>query len=146
MSSIRQRPSEAAWDACKGLIRRLYLQQKLPVESVLQYLQEHGLNIRFVFLPLVCFPPHSQSVYSKAQLEYKLRQWKFRQNMTQEAWNYARHEISRRERVGKKSDVILCGVKLRPEVVRKETQRNRPLPRLGRSQPCELLIRVLNTT
>ncbi|KAI0872175.1 hypothetical protein GGS24DRAFT_508997 [Hypoxylon argillaceum] len=117
MSSIRQRPSEAAWDACKGVIRRLYLQQKLPVESVLQYLQEHGLNI------------------SKAQLEYKLRQWKFRQNMTQEAWNYVLHEISRRERVGKKSDVILCGVKLRPEVVRKETQRNRPLPRLGRSQP-----------
>jgi hypothetical protein len=89
------------------------------------------------------WPLHSQLIYSKAQLEYKLSQWEFRQKMKKEAWNFVRHEISRRERAGKKSDIILSGVKLRPEVVRRETLRNRPLPKLGRAQPCKPLIRII---
>ncbi|TGJ78998.1 hypothetical protein E0Z10_g9766 [Xylaria hypoxylon] len=117
MNSTGRELSDAVWDGWKGTIRRLYLQQQLPLELVLKHLRGNGLNA------------------SKAQLEYKLRQWRFRQKMNKEAWNFVRHRISRRERDGKKSAVILSGVKLRPEVIRKETLRNRPLPRLGRAQP-----------
>ncbi|KAI0535179.1 hypothetical protein GGR58DRAFT_519644 [Xylaria digitata] len=117
MSSTGRKLPEDVWDGWKGTIRRLYLRQQLPLKSVLEYLRERGLNT------------------SKAQLEYKLKQWRFRRNMNKEAWNFVRHKISRRERDGKKSNVILSGIQLRTETVSKETWRNGPLPSLGRVQP-----------
>ncbi|GAP91165.1 putative ankyrin repeat-containing domain protein [Rosellinia necatrix] len=119
MSSIRREPSEASWDDWKGTIRRLYLQQKRSRQYVLRYLKEHG------------FDHH----VTQAQLDFNLEKWKFRQKLTKEGWNFVRHTISKRERLGKRSAVVLSGVKLRPDVVRKETLRNRPLPRLGLTQP-----------
>ncbi|KAI0415058.1 ankyrin repeat-containing domain protein [Xylaria grammica] len=115
MTPTRREQSEADWDAWKSTIRRLYLHEKRPLKLVLEYLWENGFNA------------------SKAQLWRRLEQWRFRQNMNREAWNFVRHRISRRERAGKKSDVILSGVRLRPEAIHKETLRNRPLPKLGRA-------------
>ncbi|KAF2967665.1 hypothetical protein GQX73_g5906 [Xylaria multiplex] len=48
-----------------------------------------------------------------------------------------KRKISKRERYGRKSDVILSGIKLRPETVSKETWRNGPLPILQLNQICK---------
>ncbi|KAI0127455.1 ankyrin repeat-containing domain protein [Xylariales sp. AK1849] len=130
-SLTRLKPSEDDWDRQKGAIRRLFLQERCSIGKLVEYLEDHNIHV------------------SKSQVEYKLKQWKFRRLMDKKAWNFVRHRISKRKRDGKESEVILSGIRLRPETIHKETLRNRPLPRFGKTHqspspepPSELSLTV----
>ncbi|KAK9787165.1 hypothetical protein AB5N19_03052 [Seiridium cardinale] len=117
MSLSLRKPVEADWDRQKGTIRRLFLHQQCTIEELVERVKRNGI------------------IVSKAQMEYKLKQWRFRRNVDKKAWNCIRHRITKRERSGKKSEVILSGVRLKPETILRETMRNRPLPMLGKARP-----------
>ncbi|KAK9770128.1 hypothetical protein SCAR479_13233 [Seiridium cardinale] len=117
MSLSLRKPVEADWDRQKGTIRRLFLHQQCTIEELVERVKRNGI------------------IVSKAQMEYKLKQWRFRRNVDKKAWNCIRHRITKRERSGKKSEVILSGVRLKPETILRGTMRNRPLPMLGKARP-----------
>jgi hypothetical protein len=58
-------------------------------------------------------------------MEYKLKVWDFRRNLSKDAWRYIDDKITKRKLEGKDSDVILSGVRIKKSRIQKETSRNR---------------------
>ncbi|KAI0906918.1 ankyrin repeat-containing domain protein [Ustulina deusta] len=107
MSSSRPKLSEEQWLPHKALIRRLYLVEEMPLDKLVEQLRGHGLHV------------------TTNQLEYKLKKWNFRKNISKDAWVEIDHCISKRKREGKDSEVIFCGKRVKRETVEKETNRHR---------------------
>ncbi|KAH8766108.1 hypothetical protein F5883DRAFT_97450 [Diaporthe sp. PMI_573] len=76
---------------------------------------------------------------TKSQLEYQLKCWGMRANLTQQAWRYASHKVQKRARSKKASAVIFNGALIPDAKVVKETRRHdRPtlLQAPGASPTC----------
>ncbi|KAI0175851.1 ankyrin repeat-containing domain protein [Hypoxylon sp. FL1284] len=117
MSSTRRNLIEADWDRHKVEIWRCFIKERCSVKELVEHLNGLGLHV------------------TKSQMEYKLKQWKFRQHLNKQAWKFVGHRISKRTRDGKKSEVIFSGIRLLPDIVYKETMRNRSLPKLSQPSP-----------
>jgi hypothetical protein len=79
-----------------------------------------------------------------AQVEYKLKKWKFRRNVSAKGWKYVDHELSKRRKANKASEVILSGVRIKQSTIERETQRNRPVFAVqGTFTPFLLILLVL---
>jgi len=61
---------------------------------------------------------------SASQLEFKLKQWRFRKNLSPQAWEFVADAIRKRKRDGKlESQVVCCGVPLPEKKVKKALAR-----------------------
>ncbi|KIL93963.1 hypothetical protein FAVG1_02525 [Fusarium avenaceum] len=107
MSAARSRPNEMQWLAHKSFIREEYLFKDVPVKTLVETLATRGLHI------------------TKAQLEYRLRKWRFLKYLDEQLWQYIERTISSRESQKKKSEVIFCGRRIDRLKVLKETRRHR---------------------
>ncbi|KAI0531834.1 ankyrin repeat-containing domain protein [Xylaria digitata] len=118
MEPPASKPSEEEWLRHKELIRRLYIVDGIPLKKLTDKLRENGLNV------------------TNHQLEYKLKQWKFRKNIDKMTWVSIDRHISKRKRDNKKSEVIYCGKRMKPSTVEKETDRHRDVTIFARlTQP-----------
>ncbi|KAI1358392.1 ankyrin repeat-containing domain protein [Xylaria arbuscula] len=99
--------NETQWLEHKPLIRRLYLNEEKSLKAILEDLAARGLHA------------------TPSQLEGKLRKWKFRKNLKKREWMVIDHEIQKRKRDDKDSEVVLCGKRLKKMTVDKETARHR---------------------
>ncbi|KAI1331843.1 ankyrin repeat-containing domain protein [Xylariaceae sp. FL0255] len=106
MSRSGTKPSEAQWREHKALIRRLYLVDERPLEEVVEKLATLNLHA------------------TTHQVEYKLKKWEIRKNIDKRAWVSIEHRINKRRRNGKKSEVILCGRRVKPTTIKKQTERH----------------------
>ncbi|OHF03880.1 hypothetical protein CORC01_00742 [Colletotrichum orchidophilum] len=108
--SSRQRQaviSDAEWERVRPAIRQLYLREDMTLGFVLAALKTvHSFHA------------------SKAQLEWKLKQWHMIKNMTVQQWRYADVRIRERQSRGKKSSLYLSGIPLRPAAVEKARNRH----------------------
>ncbi|EXK76187.1 hypothetical protein FOQG_19054 [Fusarium oxysporum f. sp. raphani 54005] len=107
MEQRRRRPTEEQWLQVKSLIRRYYLVNNMYLKDLTAFLQDKGLPI------------------TKAQLEYKLKEWKMSKNIDNKAYKSIDHVIKKRKREGKDSEVIYCGVRLKQSIVDKGRNRHR---------------------
>ncbi|KAI1300606.1 ankyrin repeat-containing domain protein [Xylaria venustula] len=98
--------SDQQWDDHKALIRDLYLVQDNSLKEFHSKLKEQGLDATI------------------HQIETKLRAWRFRKNINKDTWKQIDRHIAKRKRDGKESEVILCGKRMKPETVAKETDRH----------------------
>ncbi|KAK1529882.1 hypothetical protein CPAR01_12194 [Colletotrichum paranaense] len=99
--------SEAKWERVKPSIRRLYLQEDMALSFVLTALETlHNLHA------------------SKAQLEWKLKQWGMVKNMSALQWKCVDFRIRERLSRGKKTSLYLSGIPLRPAAVEKARARH----------------------
>ncbi|KAL3293317.1 ankyrin [Colletotrichum asianum] len=118
------------WGHLRPTIRKLYL--------------EEDRSLKDVCLILGTF----HSLYpSKAQLEWKLKQWYFTKNMGVMDWKYVCNEYHRRKCKGKGSKVYLSGIPLRTKAVERgvsrycyetaieKTMRHVPKPPMPEDQP-----------
>ncbi|KAL6862834.1 hypothetical protein ACO1O0_003072 [Amphichorda felina] len=107
MEQSRPQPTQDEWLQHKATIRRLYIVDKMPLKQLLGEMAKMGLQA------------------TKAQLEYKLKQWAFRRNIDKDTWIIIDRRITKRKREGKDTEVIHCGKRLKPSTVEKETNRHR---------------------
>ncbi|KAK0614388.1 ankyrin repeat-containing domain protein [Immersiella caudata] len=80
------------WGALKPEIWQLYLAESKTLVEVVAAIKA-ARNIRI----------------TPDQLEYKLKQWRFRKNLPPKVWKYVAHQICQRTRVGKKNSQVVCG-------------------------------------
>ncbi|KAM5381194.1 hypothetical protein ACJZ2D_003110 [Fusarium nematophilum] len=117
----RQRLTEAEWLRHYSFIRRLYL------------LDVSLKDLTTLLHALEDFP------VTKAQLEYKLKQWNISKNIDGDLWRSIDRCIGKRKRQGKESDVFHCGKRVKQSTIDKETYRHRDksiiAPDLPRSPP-----------
>ncbi|KAK0643170.1 ankyrin repeat-containing domain protein [Cercophora newfieldiana] len=86
------------WEALKPEIWRLYLVDNKPLSKVAEAIKAaHGIR-----------------VLTPAQLEFKIKQWRFRKNLTPKAWEFVAHEIRKRKRDGKDESQVWCSGRLLP--------------------------------
>ncbi|KAK4463763.1 ankyrin repeat-containing domain protein [Cladorrhinum samala] len=97
------------WESNKAEIRRLYLVEETPQKELLQAVRGLGLTV------------------TKAQLEYRLKLWKFKRNIDKKNWPYIDNRINKRTQAGKASEVIYCGRRVKASTVNKETNRHRDI-------------------
>ncbi|KAF4815949.1 hypothetical protein CGCSCA5_v006771 [Colletotrichum siamense] len=95
------------WERLRPTIRKLYLEEDRNLKDVLLI-----LGTCHSFYP------------SKAQLEWKLKQWHFTKNMGVMDWKYVGYEIHRRKCRGKESKVYLSGIPLRMKDIERGVSRN----------------------
>ncbi|KAK5651426.1 hypothetical protein OQA88_12514 [Cercophora sp. LCS_1] len=111
MSSLTKKTvsqySEAEWMKHRDTIWRRYIIDEAPLKDLLVEVQGLGICV------------------TKAQLEYKLKQWNFRRNIDKATWNEIDSNIKKRKRAGKESEVIHYGKRLKPEKVAKATNLHR---------------------
>ncbi|KAK2737514.1 ankyrin repeat protein [Colletotrichum kahawae] len=94
------------WERLRPIIRELYLEEDRSLKDVLLI-----LGTFHSFYP------------SKAQLEWKLKQWHLTKNMGVMDWKYVGNEIHRRKCRGKESKVYLSGIPLRTKAVERGISR-----------------------
>ncbi|KAF3808058.1 hypothetical protein GCG54_00012637 [Colletotrichum gloeosporioides] len=94
------------WERLRSTIRKLYLEEDRSLKDVLLI-----LGTFHSFYP------------SKAQLEWKLKQWHFTKNMGIMDWKYVANEIHRRKCRGKESKVYLSGIPLRMKAIERGVSR-----------------------
>ncbi|KAK2029599.1 hypothetical protein LX32DRAFT_588388 [Colletotrichum zoysiae] len=100
------------WMRVQPIIRKLYLLEDKSLKDVIVILSTiHDFRPRVV-------------MYSKAQLESKLKQWHITKNMTSLEWKHVDARIRRRRLQGKESKVYLSGIPLRPATVEKARSRH----------------------
>ncbi|GKT67079.1 ankyrin repeat-containing domain protein [Colletotrichum tofieldiae] len=90
---------DGEWGRVQPIIRRLYLLENKSLRDVM-----YG--------------------YSKAQLEWKLKQWHMTKNMTSMQWKHVDTRLRNRRLQGKESRVYLSGIPLRPSTVEKARSRH----------------------
>ncbi|KAG8163991.1 hypothetical protein KVR01_005909 [Diaporthe batatas] len=115
-----QRSSAIDWEALKPEILRL-LSAGQSRKQVIEEVSRNGRSI------------------TKSQLEYRLKCWGQRTNLTEQAWRYTSHKVQKRARDKKKSAVFFNGALIPETKVRKETRRHdRPtlFPSPGDSPKC----------
>ncbi|OHW97370.1 ankyrin repeat-containing domain protein [Colletotrichum incanum] len=95
------------WKRLQPVIQKLYLIEDKSLKDVLTI-----LSMYHSFRP------------SKAQLEWKLKQWHMTKNMTSSEWKYVAYQIRKRHVAGKESVVCLSGVRLRDATVEKARSRH----------------------
>ncbi|KAI3322791.1 ankyrin repeat-containing domain protein [Xylariaceae sp. AK1471] len=105
MSRKSSKLSDQQWDDHKALIREWYLVQDKSLKEVQSKLKEQGLDA------------------TTHQIETKIKKWKFRKNIDKKTWISIDHHITKRKRDKKEYEVILCGKRMKPETVTKETGR-----------------------
>lgn len=102
------------WEAHKSHIHRLFIVEGKPLADVMAALKDKGFTA------------------SRAQYEWRLKQWNFRQNLPGDAWKYVRHTIAKRKREGKESEVIVAGARVPPAKVQRRIYNAGLLPTLAR--------------
>ncbi|KAI1737635.1 ankyrin repeat-containing domain protein [Xylaria scruposa] len=107
MSLSKSKPSEDDWLRRKDLIWRLNIHDEATLKELCEELRKDGLNV------------------TKSQVEYQLKQWKFKRNITQQTWDSVDRHITKRKREGKESEVVHCGKRVKSSTVEKETARYR---------------------
>ncbi|KAI0411395.1 ankyrin repeat-containing domain protein [Xylaria grammica] len=105
MNRKRSKLSDQQWDDYKALIRKWYIVQDMSLKEVHNKLKEQGLDA------------------TTHQIETKTKKWKFQKKIGKETWIPIDHHITKRKRDGKESEVILSGKRIKPETVRRETDR-----------------------
>ncbi|KAK1589777.1 uncharacterized protein LY79DRAFT_688494 [Colletotrichum navitas] len=98
---------DEGWERFQPEIRRLYLTEDKSLKDLLTI-----LSMSYGFRP------------SKAQLEWKLTQWRMTKKMITSEWKYVHHRIRRRRAAGKESRVYLSGVQLRDATIEKARVRH----------------------
>ncbi|EXF81932.1 hypothetical protein CFIO01_02640 [Colletotrichum fioriniae PJ7] len=109
MSHRQRQPviSETEWERVRSVIQRLYLQENMALSFVLTALKTiHKFHA------------------SKAQLEWKLKEWHMFKNMTAQQWKCVDVRIRERLSRGKKTSLYLSGIPLRPAAVEKARSRH----------------------
>ncbi|CVK96054.1 uncharacterized protein FMAN_13963 [Fusarium mangiferae] len=106
MPTTRPQINNEQWLQQKEFIRYEYLVRNTSLASLLALLAGRGLAT------------------TKAQLEYRLKLWRFSKNLDQEVWRSVARKIKRRSDVGKKSEVIHNGNRIKHSKVIKETARH----------------------
>ncbi|KAK5628355.1 hypothetical protein RRF57_004070 [Xylaria bambusicola] len=118
MSPSCQKPTEEQWLHYKAQIRYWYLVEEMQLGKIVDQLINLGFTVTFRTL----------MADRINELHYKLnKKWKFRKNIDKDTWVKIDHRISKRKREGKDSEVIYCGKRLKPETVKKETDRHRDM-------------------
>ncbi|RWA07075.1 hypothetical protein EKO27_g8041 [Xylaria grammica] len=105
MNRKRSKLSDQQWDDYRALIREWYIVQDMSLKEVHNKLKEQGLDA------------------TTHQLETKIKKWGFRKNIDKETWIPIDQHITKRKRDGKQSEVIFSGKRIKPETVRRETDR-----------------------
>ncbi|KAK4165959.1 ankyrin repeat-containing domain protein [Cladorrhinum sp. PSN259] len=118
MAPTHSRPSDDEWEAHKAAIRRFYLVDGKSQKQLLEAVQGLGLSV------------------TKAQLEYRLKLWKFKRNIDKETWPYIDNRINKRARLGKPSEVIYGGRRVKPSTIEKETKRHQDNTYLAQIAPA----------
>ncbi|KAI1185488.1 hypothetical protein F5B17DRAFT_30707 [Nemania serpens] len=77
------------------------------------------------------------------QLEYQLKKWKFRKNINKSTWISIDRHLAKRNREGKKSEVIHCGQRVNLSKVVKETERYRDVTVFARLAPPHRLYELI---
>ncbi|KAK2002296.1 ankyrin [Colletotrichum falcatum] len=95
------------WERFQPVIRMLYLDQDKSLKDLATI-----LGMSYGFCP------------SKAQLEWKLTQWRMTKKMGTEEWKYVHHRIRSRQAAEKQSRVYLSGVRLRDATIEKARARH----------------------
>ncbi|KAI3535906.1 hypothetical protein CABS03_07254 [Colletotrichum abscissum] len=109
MSHRQRHPviSEAEWERVRSVIQRLYLQQDMALTFVLTALRTmHKFHA------------------SKAQLEWKLKEWHMFKNMSAQQWKCVDVRVRERLSRGKRTSLYLSGIPLRPAAVEKARARH----------------------
>ncbi|CVL11584.1 uncharacterized protein FPRN_13989 [Fusarium proliferatum] len=106
MPTTKPQTNKEQWLQQKDFIRYEYLVRNTSLASLLVLLAGRGLAT------------------TKAQLEYRLKLWRFSKNLDQEIWRSVGRKIKRRSDVGKKSEVIYDGNRIKHSKVTKETARH----------------------
>ncbi|KLO92365.1 uncharacterized protein Y057_12105 [Fusarium fujikuroi] len=106
MSTAKPQTKKGQWLQHKDFIRYEYLVRNTSLTDLLVLLAGRGLAT------------------TKAQLEYRLKLWRFSKNLDQEIWRSVGRKIKRRSDVGKKSEVIYDGNRIKHSKVTKETARH----------------------
>ncbi|KAK1474742.1 hypothetical protein CCUS01_05367 [Colletotrichum cuscutae] len=109
MSHRQRHPviSEAEWERVRSVIQRLYLQQDMALIFVLTALRTmHKFHA------------------SKAQLEWKLKEWHMFKNMSAQQWKCVDVRVRERLSRGKRTSLYLSGIPLRPAAVEKARARH----------------------
>ncbi|KAK5631729.1 hypothetical protein RRF57_007443 [Xylaria bambusicola] len=99
------------WEQHKARIVLMYCVEKQPLRHIISYMREH----------------HNFNKKS-CQYEYRLRTWGIKKNATKDNWNYVAYRIRKRDQKGKSSKVVLYGVPVPEERLRKEVQRYTNIP------------------
>ncbi|KAI0143705.1 ankyrin repeat-containing domain protein [Xylariaceae sp. FL1272] len=107
IKNAQQACGHATQSEPKEIIRRYYIEDDLSLDQLVQKLASLGLTV------------------TSSQLEYKLKKWKYRKNIDKKTWIFIDHRIKKRKRQGKESEVMHCGKRVKPETVKKETDRHR---------------------
>ncbi|KAI0399551.1 ankyrin repeat-containing domain protein [Xylaria palmicola] len=98
--------SDQEWDDHKDLIRKVYLEDNQSLKEVRSVLKDKGLDA------------------TAHQIETKIKKWKFRKNVDKATWISIDQHITKRKHDDKESEVILCGKRMKPETVKRETDRH----------------------
>ncbi|RYP68044.1 hypothetical protein DL771_006885 [Monosporascus sp. 5C6A] len=94
------------WDLYREAIRHAYLIQEKSLKDIRAFLKDAGFTV------------------TVAQLEYKLKQWKFRRNLNKEAAIHIDYQLKKRKRDGKESDCVLSGVRLPSSKIQRAINRH----------------------
>ncbi|KAJ3578922.1 hypothetical protein NPX13_g1646 [Xylaria arbuscula] len=99
------------WEQHKVRIVLMYCLEKKSLQQIVSYMKEH----------------HNFNKKSN-QYEYRLRTWGIRKNATKDVWSYVAHRVQKRKKIDKRSKVLLYGVPVPDERLRKEIQRYTIIP------------------
>ncbi|CAH0020359.1 unnamed protein product [Clonostachys rhizophaga] len=117
METSRPQPTEAEWLQRKPALRKLYLVDEVSLKRLVADADKMGL------------------VVTVAQMEYKLKLWGFRRNIDKATWISIDNRISKRKAMGKESEVIHCGKRLKPSTIEKATNRYRDMSIFAQHAP-----------
>ncbi|KAM0541105.1 hypothetical protein ACHAPJ_013372 [Fusarium lateritium] len=107
MEAGRPSPTEEQWLQYKGTIQYQFLIRNMSLEVLVNFLSCLGF------------------IATKAQLEYKLKNWGISKNMNKSTWQYIDHKITKRKSRGKNSEVIYSGKRLKESAINRGINRHR---------------------
>lgn len=128
------------WEALKPEIQQLYLVDNKSLSEVASSIKKsHKIRVLTLDSPplsagnrLGSSGQSNDLGFRPAQLEFKIKQWQFRKNLTPKAWAFVAHEIRKRKREGKDESQVWCsGVLLPAKKV------NKALSRYGKRPPSD---------
>ncbi|OTA58342.1 ankyrin [Hypoxylon sp. EC38] len=99
--------SESEWVEWKDFIREEFLVKDYTLDQVTKILQQRN--------PYVTTP----------KLRTRLKQWGFQKNLSREEWQYVNHSIEKRKAQDKDSVIILSGMRLSQEEMKKRRERHK---------------------
>ncbi|KAK6078274.1 Ankyrin-1-like protein 2 [Seiridium cupressi] len=100
------KPTQEEWEEHFLTLHRLYIQEDRKLPDVKNEMEKLGFYA------------------SKSQYEARFKAWGFQKNLSADTWKYVGHELKKRKRDDKDSEVIVSGTRLPPSKIRKETSRH----------------------